>query len=201
MDQKNLRMLNTNYYLFKYILQREIEGLTLKNQLTLLIMEAFIVFVPGFILHKKKKITFGRMISVFALIAYAGILFSFTVFRRQPGSRTGIVHLNINPGFGPGGIYSWWATILSIFNVFLFMPWGVVVCFLVKSKYGILRIIITTAIGFITSLIIEITQFYTGTGMFEATDLLTNTVGAFIGSLIASTALFIVRCIKKQYNY
>ncbi|SEL47984.1 Glycopeptide antibiotics resistance protein [Butyrivibrio sp. ob235] len=179
-------MQNNYIILFKYILRREVEGLTPTNQLTLLAIEAVIVFVPGLILLKKGKVSFGRVLHIFLLFAYAGVLMSLTILRREPGSRAGIMILKLNLGFGLFGEKRLWNSIFSTLNILLFVPWGLVVCPFFRSKKFAARVLVTTIIGAATSLLVECTQFYTGTGRFEINDLVTNTMGTFIGAAIAA---------------
>ncbi|WP_408071437.1 VanZ family protein [Butyrivibrio sp. JL13D10] len=192
-----MKIMDYKTYLFLFLFKREFDGLTLTGQLALLAIEALIVFVPGIILYKKNKITIGKLIQIFALVVYAGLLFSFTVLRRRIGSRAGIVLLHINLGFNLHGIYSYWAFFYGLFNVMLFVPWGIIIGSFLKKRGFLARTLFTTLIGFFTSLAIESVQYVTGTGMLEVTDLLTNTTGAFIGGIIVSIVVFLSRKIYR----
>lgn len=75
---------------------------------------------------------------------------------------------------------SWYGDVISgpILNVILFIPFG----YLVPSVFAIIcrwwKVLI---IGFVFSLLIETIQLVTKLGWFDASDLLHNTVGAWIG--------------------
>lgn len=83
------------------------------------------------------------------------------------------------------------AVLQTVFNVVLFIPWGV----LVRRFFG-WRLPLTVLSAFAASLLIETTQ---GTGIFglipcsyrlaDVDDLLTNTLGGLIGALIAPVVL------------
>ncbi|MBD7949985.1 VanZ family protein [Oerskovia rustica] len=83
------------------------------------------------------------------------------------------------------------AVLQTVFNVVLFVPWGV----LVRRFFG-WRLPLTVLSAFAASLLIETTQ---GTGIFglipcsyrlaDVDDLLTNTLGGLIGALIAPVVL------------
>lgn len=72
-------------------------------------------------------------------------------------------------------------------NILLFSPFG---AFL---RYKRLNLAKTTFFGFISSLIIEISQFVFKVGIFEIDDLLLNTIGVFLGAKIYE--------ILRVYNY
>ncbi|WP_278289427.1 VanZ family protein [Butyrivibrio sp. INlla16] len=150
----------------------------------LLIIETCIVFIPGLIFLIKKKTSFGKLLHVYLLVLYLGVILTMTIFRRPIGTRPGIVHLNVDTGFSLSGIVSKWSAAFSTLNTILFIPWGMIICPFFSKKRPIISILITTIIGAFTSLFIEITQLHTATGMFEATDIVTNTTGAFIGAVI-----------------
>ena len=171
--------------LLNYILGKETEGISLAGQFVMLLVEAFLVFIPGIILYKKGKIKLKRLWHIFFLVAYAGVILSFTVFRRSVGSRTGIVNLYINLGFGLKGYApSLWGATFSILNILLFIPWGVIICPFFRNNRRLVRIAWTTFIGMLTSISIESIQLISGTGMFEITDIVTNTAGTFVGAVL-----------------
>ncbi|WP_049946060.1 VanZ family protein [Butyrivibrio sp. WCD2001] len=175
------------------ILEREFQGVSLENQMMLLIVETCIVFVPGLILLFKKKITFGKLLHVYLMVVYLGVILTMTIFRRPIGMRPGIVHLNVDTGFSLSGIVSKWSAAFSTLNTILFIPWGMIIYPFFSKKSPIIRIIITTIIGAFTSLFIECTQLHTATGMFEATDIVTNTTGTFIGAVIMAALCVVFR--------
>ncbi|GAB3256715.1 VanZ family protein [Arthrobacter pigmenti] len=82
-------------------------------------------------------------------------------------------------------------TLQVVFNVVLFIPWGIIV-----RRYFSRGVLVTTLSGFLASVLIEASQ-YTGLwGIYdceyrlaEVDDVITNTAGALIGALIAPVVL------------
>lgn len=74
--------------------------------------------------------------------------------------------------------YGFWAMFRPIgglyLNVLLFIPFG----WFAGEKFDLKRVIL---FGFLFSLTIELIQLTTGLGMFETDDLITNTLGTYIG--------------------
>ena len=76
-------------------------------------------------------------------------------------------------------------------NVLVFIPIGMLVAQLTKVKH---KYLISGIIGFLFSLVIEITQYFTLLGTFEVDDLIHNTWGAVIGCSLALALM------KKEKN-
>ncbi len=64
-----------------------------------------------------------------------------------------------------------------VLNVFVFVPFGVLLPFFIKKRKSLITAIIFT----ITTFAFEIQQLLTGLGGFDVTDLMTNILGGFIG--------------------
>lgn len=75
--------------------------------------------------------------------------------------------------------------ILEILNILIFIPLGILLYPLFKKK----RIIKVVLIGFIISLSFEIFQLYTIIGSFMLSDLISNTIGCLIGSILCMLLL------------
>jgi glycopeptide antibiotics resistance protein len=76
-------------------------------------------------------------------------------------------------------------------NIILFVPFGFFLSVLLKSK----NLIVITIYGFLFSLIIEATQYFTRKGVAELDDLILNTLGAAIGFFMYK--LLYNKCIDK----
>ena len=178
-------MSESNLDSLKWIFESEISGIRIENQLLLLIIDAIIVCFVGFLISRKRKVPVKTLIHAYLFLVYMGILFSITVFRRPVGSREGIIHPYIRLGFGiVSGRPSLQISAYSIFNILLFIPFGILTCLTLNNKRKLQSIIITAVVGFFMSLTVECIQLITGRGMFELTDLVTNTAGSFIGALL-----------------
>ena len=60
-----------------------------------------------------------------------------------------------------------------------------ILSFLQKKKRVLVNFIMVTLQGFLISILIETSQLITQRGYFEITDIITNTVGATIGCILA----------------
>ncbi len=177
-------------YFLRSILLRETQGIDIYSQLILLLVETVLVLVPGMILYKKNKITIKKLLYIYLMVVYLGIMLSITIFRRPVGSRAGIVNLYINLGFGlRGNTPSLVGASFSVLNILLFVPWGMIIYQFIQKRRRLTGVLKTTLIGTLTSVGIECLQLITGTGMFELTDMVTNTAGAFIGAVFISILL------------
>jgi glycopeptide antibiotics resistance protein len=192
--------MNTNYFdIFNYIICRETEGIDIRNIIILIIVAAIGIIIPGLTLHFFKGTSLRRVFHFFFIIVYLIVILSFTIFRRQAGSRTGIVHLDINLGFGlRGNGVSVWGGTYSFLNVLLFLLWGVLIYTFLVNKRLLNKILMSTIIGFVTSTFIELIQLLSGTGMFEISDIITNTSGTFLGAIFAVIAGYIFFMINRR---
>ncbi len=180
-------------------LMDETQGIHLDKQITLIITEAIIVFLFGRIYSKKKKISKKTLIMIFLFLCYTGILLTLTLFRRPMGMRDGLMFFTFNLGFGfKTGKASVHATTLSIMNILLFVPLGIFGYLAFRRKRLKVTILCSTIIGFTLSFIIECTQLITGRGIFEVTDLVTNTCGCIIGSVMTALIYYVYSALKKQ---
>lgn len=68
-------------------------------------------------------------------------------------------------------------TLAFLFNIMCFMPLSMLLSFLMKDKWNIL-------LSFLFSAGIEVFQLFSGFGGFDPTDMLLNTLGAFLGCLL-----------------
>ncbi len=180
------------------ILKRETEGINIVDHLLMLVVETLVILLLGRVFLKKGWISNWKVIYIMLVLAYINMLFSITIFNRMPGSREGIIHLNINLGFGlRTGHPSSWVLTFSLLNILLFIPFGILAYPIFRSYKRVLRILVVTMAGALTSLGIECIQLVTGRGMFEISDLVTNTAGSFIGVVMAAVFYHIKERVMK----
>ncbi|MDD6381149.1 MAG: VanZ family protein [Lachnospiraceae bacterium] len=67
-------------------------------------------------------------------------------------------------------------------NIMIFIPFGALVTFFCREKRCV--VLNVTLIGFVFSCGVEITQLFTRVGSCDVDDIILNTIGGFIGSLI-----------------
>jgi len=181
------------YIYYNYIKQIIIEQLAgtsiqvyLLTILLCLILVNMILMIYNRITGKEVSMTHRFLYNL--LLIYACFIFQVALYRRIGDDKVGI-SLSINFGYYNGDFISKRQLVYSLLNVLFFVPWGFLLSFF--YSYFVRRIIMVTMIGFLTSFLIEITQLITHTGLFEITDLLTNTLGGFIGCLIASILILL----------
>lgn len=144
----------------------------------LIILILFYKLIYKKILHRKKniEIKYAVLLSIFTI--YIMIIICATFFTRAPNYMQE-VKLDLFSSYREAyftGSESCWINI--ILNILLFLPIGFLLPILNKNLRKIYK---TVGIGFLITLIIEITQLITSYGVFEIDDIFNNTVGAMIG--------------------
>lgn len=183
---------------FKFLFLEQIRGIYYSDVLLMILIAALICFIPGYILHVKRGLPWGKVFLAFSTVGYLEVILALTILRREAGSAAGEIYTNLNLGFTLGSIYSMRQTLYSLFNVLLFVPWGILVGVYRVSQKPVRIIVLTMLTGFVTSAVIEILQLITGTGKFEVTDLLTNVTGTFIGAFFVAIGVTIVKRMTRK---
>ena len=171
---------------FVEIFYIETNGITLKSLLSAFGIGICLVFLYERIMKRRRPVSDKNLRLLILLAAYAAFLLSITILRREEGSRNGIVHLHLMLGLGfRTGHPSTIVIIYVLYNLLLFIPLGLVLYLLLENGKIISIILKVTIISALISLAIESVQLITGRGMFEVTDLLTNTLGGAVGAVLA----------------
>lgn len=126
--------------------------------------------------RKKKQKPPVRWVPVTAFCVYMAVTLVITFLSRESGSRSDVLDLKL---FSTWGINNR-NNAFVIENVLLFIPYGLLYCWNFPRRGKILR---CTFLGAVISLGIETMQLVTGRGYFQIDDIVTNTLGAFIGAL------------------
>lgn len=121
--------------------------------------------------------------SVTCYFMYLVIMLFITFLSRESGSRKGI-DLQFLSTWGINARNK----AFVVENVLLFIPYGFVCAWAVKSAR---KFLVCTLYGFLTSLAIETMQLITQRGFFQIDDIVTNTLGAVIGFIF-------FRCILRE---
>ena len=165
-----LRFIRLYYYSIEFYIKQIPSGL-----LTLLLVG----IILQEIVRKKSKNFRGKQVLQWGLvIVYILILLYITVIMRETGS---IYKYNLNPiSFGIYVIKNKDNALLyeNINNIIAFIPLGMLVAGV--SKRAKINCIWTMLL----SGMIETLQLYFGCGVFEVSDIIENTLGAFIGNYI-----------------
>ena len=145
---------------------------------------ALVVFCVYMFLIKRRIKSQGQSISKkeilcgLALSIYLAILLGGTVLNREIGEEYTIEWV---PFWSYIDLFSEWNKHLAIqivYNVLVFIPWGVLLSEIVCSTRK-LRVIVWSAVAL--SFSIEVIQFVFKLGLFEFDDVLHNVLGAVIG--------------------
>ena len=124
-----------------------------------------------------KKLGRGHIGATCFTALYLGLVYTSTVLSRMPGS-------GVNIALTPLWSYAQWIQGNDVFlkyivlNILMLLPIGVSLSFVWKSPKRIL------VFGFLFSCLIETSQLLTGRGLFEIDDILHNTLGVYLGTLL-----------------
>ena len=174
------------------IIQQQFEGISILvlivTMLTgiLFLQAVFAIYSSRFI----KKIEKYKKICSFILICYLCFVFQITFYNRDAGSRIGMltsVKISVTDA----------QFIYDALNVVLFVPYGFIVSCLIKNRELWRKIAIVLCVSYLTSMGIEVCQLVTERGFFEIADLVMNTIGGFVGEIIAECVMFIIRYVRK----
>ncbi|WP_442856313.1 VanZ family protein [Butyrivibrio sp. AE3004] len=130
-------------------------------------------------------------------MVFACIMLLFTIFRREPGSKSERIYTHLNLGFSRSAIYSENQIIYCIFNILLFVPWGIILSLYRKREFFFRIVIMTSLTGFLSSFFIEILQRITRTGSFEVTDIIMNILGTTVGATLGYILIVILKRERK----
>lgn len=175
------------------MLIEQTSGMYVGDILNIILMLTLVVLIPGYIISRKKGVPYRRFVYLFTTLLYCGIILFITIFRRAAGSKSGQIVTFLQLGSVNGSRLSLRQSIYSLLNVFLFIPWGYLLYLGNGDKNTVKRLFITTLLGFLSSFCIECVQLTTKRGVFEVTDMITNTTGTLIGALICMMVLALVK--------
>lgn len=137
------------------------------------------------IIFKLKKLSLSELmikgLCIFTMLIYLYCVMNVTLIDRIPGMRRHV--------FRPlwevcsmlrSGNYTYW-TGQIVGNLIMLLPLGFMLP-IMSDKFRSIRV--SAIAGFVLSVFIELTQYYTGRGLFEFDDIMHNTIGACIGCII-----------------
>lgn len=139
--------------------------------------------------YKKKLITKRRAFAIVLSASYITVVLFFALL----GRRSLEYHR-----FGPD-VVSYYTTLFSgsgdvdttelMLNVLMFVPIGVLSCFIFKRC----KVLLSTSVGLCLSICIELFQFLLRSGYVSITDVIHNTLGTFLGALLGVIIISIIR--------
>ncbi|PTU55729.1 VanZ family protein [Sphaerisporangium cinnabarinum] len=174
-----------------------------------LLFAAFLVPALAWQYRRYGRLSGRRLVGAAAVAVYGVALVAYTLLPLPSGdlarwcAQYGVAGAELVPfhsladvrrdtaGLGLGATLRSTAVLQVVFNVVLFVPWGVLV-----RRYLGRGVLVTTLSGLLVSLLVETTQY---TGIFgiipcsyrvaDVDDVLTNTLGALLGALAAPLLL------------
>jgi glycopeptide antibiotics resistance protein len=164
---------------------------------------AIMLFVPvaAFRYRKTGRLRVRDVAALVAVAVYFVALWSYTLVPMPTPSSLHCVGVNLNPAqfiddiaADPRPLWRNRALLQVVFNVVLFVPMGFLLRVLARRG-----IVVAAILGLLTSAAIEFTQLTGVWGLYECAyrvfdvdDLLANTLGATVGSLLALPALRVI---------
>lgn len=147
----------------------------------------------------KEKVHLGNVVVVFSFVIYVNIILQLTLLGRSEGSRIGIELTPLRIDLRNKSEYSILAMTYSVSNILLFVPFGALSClFAWMHKYTVvMRFVISSLLSLGSCLLIELVQLVTARGYYELEDIICNTMGGMIGTMVVLCVEYIVRKISK----
>lgn len=128
---------------------------------------------------KFNKLLFISSFTIYMLLLVWVIVFKWTLYYSVEISINNFRHLDLVTRYQECFPWFFYFEATDLFlNIFLFIPLGLFYLLPLKRKYLILPI------GFLLTLIFEISQFFTCIGMFNIYDLLGNMLGVSLGFIL-----------------
>ncbi|PFG16007.1 glycopeptide antibiotics resistance protein [Propionicimonas paludicola] len=165
---------------------------------------AFLAFVPVAVYRYRRhgRLRFFDVVTLVLVACYAVALWSYTLIPLPESKHFSCMSAQLHPfqfvaDIAEDGRTPWRnrALLQAVFNVVLFAPLGYFLRVLAKRGW-----IVATASGAVISLLIELTQktgvwgFYRcAYRVFDVDDLMLNTVGALVGSLVAIPVVLVLQ--------
>lgn len=143
-----------------------------------------LVYEGILMLYNRGKLRWEWMsrIKLYSLILYTNFVLRLTLFGREIGSkRIAEIRLNLSAAdlFSNHGIL----------NIILFVPFGFLLYAVLKNYSVPIRLVLTTLLSIILTLLIEVIQLATYSGRFEVADIAANAIGGLIGAVAACIIL------------
>lgn len=156
----------------------------------------FVPFVAG-AYRRRGHLSFWRFAAWAAALVYFWAIWTYTLLPLPDGPIEQCAPANADPRVlfveigkavnGGGNVFLHPAALQLELNVLLFVPLGVFIRVLAARGW-----VVATAVGFAVSLVVEVTQLTGVYGLyacayrqFDVVDLMTNTAGALLGSVLA----------------
>lgn len=150
-------------------------------------------------IYKLKKLSYSELlikaVCALTLLIYLYFVLNITLIDRTAGTQRHVLRpLWEMRSMFQSGDYTYWSGQIGG-NLIMLFPLGLLLP-IMSDRFKSLPL--TTMTGFFFSVCIELTQYYTGRGLFESDDIIHNTIGAFAGCV--AFAIINNRLLTKEYD-
>ena len=177
---------------FMKLTRQQISGISIGIFVVTCVISVVVLFVSFWLFEKitGKIVDANKKRALMLMAVYACFIFQIAFYRRF-GMEKSFISTRIYFGFRKwDGTMDEKQVVYSFLNVVFFVPWGVLIASAIDNN--VRRLVMTFVYSFLTSLSIEILQYFTRTGRSEATDLVTNVLGGMIGCALYIVIMFFV---------
>ena len=198
--------INNPYYIaayFEKLINQQFNGFSIVLLLEMTLVFSWVAFAAEFIYTRKTgtKFSIKAFITLVLLIFYACFMFQIAIYRREPGTEHR-VRTDIDLGSLHGDFVAEMQVGYCLLNILFFVPWGIFLgirrMLMNREEAGIKTVVMSILVSFIASAVIELSQLVTGTGIFELTDILMNTLGGTAGVICAKLMDKILRSERNE---
>lgn len=180
---------------FQNVCHLEFRNVSLGSLIIFLFFGAIVVHIGCLIYVRVKRhsIYLSTEIIIILLISYTAFIAQVTLLSRELEGTARVFDtkwLRIDESMDQN--------ITNLLNIALFIPFGVLIAVILINRNGLKRIIMAVNYCFLTSLLIECTQYLTKRGYFEIDDIEANIVGGLSGSIFFSLLSKIGKSIHKK---
>lgn len=208
--------MNLTDFVYRLFVQQT-RNISITSLLCMILIGVYVFFLFVFFWNKKseKRITGYNQVVITLLIIYVCFLLQITIFSRAEGSRSSIhnsyeFHFSLKkmwmilkymivPSYSEiyqGGWFSAQQLVYDMFNVMLFIPYGILLALLQKNVFWVKRILMSVCYFFLSTLAIECAQWKLGRGYFEIRDIILNVAGGFLGCIAVQIILGMIALTK-----
>lgn len=180
---------------FINIVYEQIKAFSIPIFIFMILLGIVFVAIKSLVLKriKNQEINLITISMEILLVVCLCFFYQVTFLNREAGSRTDIIRLPFTRIFDQRGNLHFKELLYSLFNVFLFMPWGFFLSLHKRKLHFFRNVTLVAAYSFLVSLLIECMQLITQRGYFEIEDLICNVLGAIVGAMISNTFIIVTR--------
>jgi glycopeptide antibiotics resistance protein len=156
---------------------------------------ALFVGLFAYVLFKRNRIGRETFVALPLLAFYLSFVITITIIERQPSDNA---QYNLLLFWSYRAIARCELDLISqvLWNVVLFIPIGILITLILKSKY---KWLIAITISTVLSALIEVIQLFLHRGLFEFDDIFHNMLGAAIGICLTILVVSLKNKLSNKY--